>query len=121
MPRSQEVENFYEVAKELLGRNGHKPEEIVCVLWGVDKVYADSFVSIEVGSFWEYAKKTNWDRAEWVSGPPCPLYMLSGKGWWLEVSEYDSRTYLVYKEEPKQVSSTMELTPEGFLRALSQR
>lgn len=86
----------------VLKDNHHTREEIVCVLWGSDCDFIMSnALSLDVGSFWKYAEDTNWDSSEWSSGPHFPLALLSGKGWWIESTEYDSRTSLRFCEEPK--------------------
>ena len=108
-----DVENLFDEIEKVLSRHGHSKDDIVCVLWGDGTESPD--ISIDVGSFWKYAKNTEWDREVWVSGPHFPLALLSGRGWWIEVSEYDSRTFLAYREEPKAELPLLSITEDGKL------
>jgi hypothetical protein len=93
--------NLAEQIDELLKLHGHKREDIVCVLWG-ESFVCEADLSLDVESFWKYAEKMTYDHEiEWASGPNYPMQLLSGKGWWIETTEYDSQTNLGYFEEPK--------------------
>ena len=94
--------NLARYIDDVLKGNNHTREEIVCVLWGsgYDSIKRDA-LSLYVESFWNYAEATNWDPDVWASGPHFPLALVSGKGWWIESTEYDSRTSLRFCEEPK--------------------
>ena len=120
MQQDTDVENLFDEIEKVLSRHGHSKEDIVCVLWGDDDCDVTPDISIGLGSFWEYAKNTNWDRNIWRSGPHFPMALLSGKGWWIEVVEYDSRTFLAYKEEPKCVKATAGLSLYGKIKALKE-
>ena len=113
-----EIENLLDEIEKVLSRHGHSKDDIVCVLWGDNNLTPD--ISIGLDSFWEYAKNTDWDRSKWSSGPHYPMALLSGKGWWIEVVEYDSRTFLAYMEEPKCVEAMVDLSPCGKIKALKE-
>ena len=113
MQQETDVENLFDEIEKVLSSHGHSKDDIVCVLWGDGTKSPD--ISIEIGSFWTYAKNTDWDRNEWVSGPHFPMALLSGRGWWIEVSEYDCRTFLSYREEPKVELPLLSITEDGKL------
>ena len=99
---------------DVLKGYNHTREEIVCVLWGsgYDSIKIDA-LSLDVESFWNYAEATNWDPDVLVSGPHFPLALLSGKGWWIESTEYDSRTSLRFCEEPKAKPAKVCINENG--------
>lgn len=99
----------------LLKENNHTRDEIVCVLWGGDCGIDNKSLSIDLKSFWKFAEENTWDRDEWVSGPPYPLALLSGNGWWIAATEYDSRTYLEFFEEPKIKAPLVSISEYGTL------
>ena len=99
----------------LLKANNHTRDEIVCVLWGGDSGKDNKSLSIDLRSFWEFAEYNTWNREEWVSGPPYPLALLSGRGWWIASKEYDSRTYLEFFEEPKTKLPLVSISKYGSL------
>ena len=118
--QNDDIENLFAEIEKVLSRHGHSKEDIVCVLWGDDDCDVTPDISIGLGSFWEYAKNTNWDRNIWRSGPHFPMALLSGKGWWIEVVEYDSRTFLAYREEPKVKRPVLRLSENGNLKSIEK-
>ena len=119
MQQETEIENLFDKVTQMLSRHGHVIDEIVCVLWG-DRGSKEPDISIDLESFWKYAKTTTWDRDDWVSGPHYPMALLSGKGWWIEVVEYDSRTSLAWREEPKMAKPIVGISKDGELKALGK-
>jgi len=117
MQQDTDVENLLDEIEKVLSRHGHSKDDIVCVLWGDDAYDGTPDISIDLESFWKYAKNTDWDRNIWVSGPHFPMALLSGKGWWIEVVDYDSRTFLAYKEEPKTKQPTLSISEDGKLKS----
>lgn len=115
-------QNLAEEIDTLLNRFGHKREDIICVLWGTDRLSEQPDLSIDLESFWKYAEEASWDyEIDWATGPHYPMHLLSGKGWWLEVSEYDSKTSLIYQEELKPKSPTNSLSVDGCIKALVEK
>lgn len=111
-----EFDNLVEYIDAILLEHNHKREEIVCVLWGGEQgTIGTSSISLELKSFWRFAESYEWDNDVWASGPPHPLALLSGKGWWIEATEYDSRTSLAYFEEPKVKAAKLCIGENGEL------
>ena len=103
---------------QLLAQQGHTRDDIICVLWGEQTSSSEADLSIDLESFWKYAENMTYDyEIDWVTGPNYPMYLLSGKGWWIETGEYDSRTFLVYQEEPKFKAVTNSISENGAIRA----
>ncbi|MBO6031836.1 MAG: hypothetical protein J6Q22_10385 [Prevotella sp.] len=98
---------------DILNENHHVRDDIVCVLWGRGESIDANALSLDVVSFWEYAANTNCDRSDWVSGPHYPLVLLSGNGWWIESTEYDSRTNFRFVEEPTIKPSSICIDKNG--------
>ena len=117
MQQDTEVENLFDEIEKVLSRHGHSKEDIICVLWGDDVSDGTPDISIDLESFWEYAKTATWDRNVWVSGPHYPMALLSGKGWWIEVAQYDCRTFLAYKEEPAIKQPVLSISKDGKLKS----
>ena len=111
-----EFENLVEYIDAILLEHNHKREEIVCVLWGGEQgTIGASSISVDLKSFWRFAENYDWDNDEWASGPPHPLALLSGNGWWIEATDYDSRTSLAYLEEPKVKQPKLRIGDDGKL------
>lgn len=110
------IEWLGEQIDAVLKEHSHTRDEIVCVLWGGgDDEITNRSISLNLKSFWKFAENTSWDRVDWVSGPPYPLALLSGKGWWIASTEYDSRTYLTFFEEPKVKPPLLSINEYGNL------
>ena len=116
---AMEVNLAHEIDR-ILGVHGHNRDDIVCVLWGTNGSY-EADLSLDLKSFWAYAENMTYDHAtEWASGPNYPMQLLSGKGWWIETTEYDSQTNIGYFEEPKIKDVTNSINENGFIKAPKQ-
>lgn len=115
MAERNKFTNLAQYIDAVLEENGHSRKEIVCILWDCEDVLNNNAISIDVDSFWRYAAATNWDNEDWASGPHYPLALLCGKGWWIESTEYDSRTSLRFLEEPKMKNFYLGITEDGRL------
>ena len=108
--------NLRQLIDAILIATGHSSEEIVCVLWGGKngEIGQDS-ISLDIQSFWNFADNYTWDNSEWCSGPPYPLALVSNGEWWIEATEYDSRTNLRFMEKPKVKSAKLCIGEDGKL------
>lgn len=106
---------------KILSENGETRDAIKCVLWGnvsSEDPLCDA-LSIDIAQFWKYADSDTYDYAEWSVGPHYPMWLLSDGNWWIEVMEYDSRTWLEYKEKPKGRCADVGIYPNGELKRLT--
>ena len=113
---TQEI-RLSDMIDQLLSENGKSRNDIICIRWGSAYRTHERCLSIGLESFWEYAENTVFDYAKWATVPHYPLHLLSGKGWWIESTEYDSRTSLKYMEEPKPIPAANDISIHGEIMA----
>lgn len=112
MYNRDDIFNLAELVDAVLQENNHTRDEIVCILWGDNSNDWRRAISLDLDSFWDYAEHTDWDDS-WTTGPHYPLAMISQKGWWIESTEYDSRTSLRFCEEPKAKAAKIAINNDG--------
>ena len=120
MYNRDDIFNLAELVDAVLKENNHTRDEIVCILWGgTYGVIGEGSISIDLKSFWRFADNFCWDDDDWCSGPPYPLALVSDGGWWIEATEYDSRTSLRFVEKPKVKPPKLCIGTDGKLYDLS--
>ena len=89
------MQTLFQEIEELLKENSHEFSEIKCIRIG------RGLASVPLSNFEEWAKKKNIDSSHWTTGIPYPFQLISGKNWWIQAYEYDTRVTLSFEELPE--------------------